>query len=107
LYGIAFDGAPRLDLLPYSALAKTALSPDEIRAWVRCCITLNERSHLLEPMVIRTEHSVHLFEFAALKQAWRESFRFINPMSRQPVTAEQLLRLEPHDTAAAGAVKGP
>lgn len=100
LYGIAFGGAERLDLLPYAGLPKTALSEDEARAWVRCCITLAEVHTLHEPVVIRADGAVHLFEWAALKQFFRESFRFINPMTRKPITAQQLWRLEPEAAAS-------
>ncbi len=94
LYSIAFNAPERLDLLPFTSLPYTTLSQDESRSWVRCCISLLELPKLLEPVVIRTDDSVHLFEFAALKQVWRESFRYINPMSRKTVLASQVMRLE-------------
>lgn len=93
LYDLAFAAPVRLDLLPYETLAPTALTREEAAAWVRCCITLSPRQELIQPVVIRTTQGVHLFEFAALKQVWRDSCKFSNPMTRKTVEPKQLMRL--------------
>jgi hypothetical protein len=93
LYGIAFNGQARLDLLDFAALPKTTLTPAEQQHALRCCISLRERDAIEEPVLIRGPAGVHLFEWATLKGAWREGFKFINPMTRQVVRTEQLMAL--------------
>lgn len=93
LYDLAFASPVRLDLMPYDALPATELTQDEARAWVRCCITLSARQDLMQPVVIRSAQGVHLFEFSALKQAWRDSCKFLNPMTRKTVSAPEVMRL--------------
>lgn len=93
LYDLAFAAPVRLDLLPYEGFSATQLTPDEAQAWARCCLTLAARQDLLQPVVIRDADNVYLFEFAALKQTWRDSCKFLNPMTRKRVEAAQLMRL--------------